>query len=96
MSEPAADQPLVEMQDVQVVAMRDPSRIVLENVNWIVRPAEFWVVAGPQRSGKSDLLLHAAGLIAPASGVCRGKSPRQPARSTHPRRPKRRTRLVRP
>ncbi|MGA2247818.1 MAG: ATP-binding cassette domain-containing protein [Verrucomicrobiota bacterium] len=71
MSEAASQQPIVEMNGMQVVALRDPSLVVLENVNWLVRPGEFWVVAGPQHSGKSDLLLHAAGLMTPAEGVCR-------------------------
>jgi ABC-type sulfate/molybdate transport systems ATPase subunit len=35
-----------------------------------VLPRDFWVVAGPQHSGKSDLLMHAAGLINPVSGTC--------------------------
>jgi len=62
---------MVEMQGVQVAAWRDPSLIVLEEVTWSVRPGEFWVVAGSPRSGKSDLLLHAAGLMAPSVGTCR-------------------------
>jgi sulfate transport system ATP-binding protein len=35
-----------------------------------VRPGEFWVVAGPPHSGKTDLLLHAAGLMTPSAGTC--------------------------
>jgi phospholipid/cholesterol/gamma-HCH transport system ATP-binding protein len=71
MTEALSHQPLLEMKDAQIVALRDTSLVLLDNVNWTVRPGEFWVVAGPQRSGKSDLLLHAAGLIAPANGECR-------------------------
>jgi ABC-type transporter Mla maintaining outer membrane lipid asymmetry ATPase subunit MlaF len=59
------------MTGVQVVALRDTSLVVLEDVNWSVQAGEFWVVAGPQHSGKSDLLLHAAGLMAPLVGICR-------------------------
>jgi ABC-type transporter Mla maintaining outer membrane lipid asymmetry ATPase subunit MlaF len=58
----------MEMRDVSVAAMRDATFIVLENVNWSVAANEFWVVAGPQHSGKTDLLMLAAGLMAPASG----------------------------
>src|SRR5208283_4053689 len=47
-----------------------PSLMVLENVHWSVLPGDFWVVAGSQHAGKSDLLLHAAGLVAPADGTC--------------------------
>lgn len=66
-----SDQAMVEMRGVQVTALRDSSLVVLENVNWSVLPGEFWVVAGPQLAGKSDLLLHAAGLLAPIAGECR-------------------------
>jgi putative ABC transport system ATP-binding protein len=61
----------IEMLGVSVAALRDPTLTLLHDVNWTVQPGEFWVVAGPPRSGKSDLLLHAAGLLAPAAGVCR-------------------------
>ena len=68
------------MQGVQVAALRDPSLIVLEEVTWSVRTGEFWVVAGPQHSGKSDLLLHAAGLMTPpARARCRVFGMRHPA-----------------
>jgi ABC-type transporter Mla maintaining outer membrane lipid asymmetry ATPase subunit MlaF len=59
------------MQDLPVAALRDPSLTLLHEVNWTVQPGEFWVVAGLPHSGKSDLLLHAAGLLAPAAGMCR-------------------------
>jgi phospholipid/cholesterol/gamma-HCH transport system ATP-binding protein len=71
MSETAFNPALIEMRDVCIGALRDPSLAVLEGVNWTVLPGEFWVVAGPQHSGKTDLLLHAAGLMAPGRGVCR-------------------------
>ena len=61
---------IIEMRGVQVAAVRDPSLMVIENVNWSVQPGEFWVVAGSQHSGKSDLLLHAAGLMTPVEGTC--------------------------
>jgi len=70
---------ILELQGVHVAALRDPSLIVLEEVTWAVRPGEFWVVAGGHHSGKSDLLLHAAGLMTPAAGACRvfGRDPGQ-------------------
>jgi ABC-type transporter Mla maintaining outer membrane lipid asymmetry ATPase subunit MlaF len=58
----------IEMRGVNVGTMRDPTFIVLENVDWSVVAGEFWVVAGTQHSGKSDLLMLAAGLMTPASG----------------------------
>jgi len=71
MSETVFNSAVIEMRSVQVAAMRDTLLTVLEDVNWSVLPGEFWVVAGPQHSGKSDLLLHAAGLMTPVSGTCR-------------------------
>jgi ABC-type transporter Mla maintaining outer membrane lipid asymmetry ATPase subunit MlaF len=62
---------IIEMRDVTVAAMRDASFAVVENVNWSVLPNEFWVIGGQQYSGKSDLLMLAAGLMNPMSGTCR-------------------------
>jgi ABC-type transporter Mla maintaining outer membrane lipid asymmetry ATPase subunit MlaF len=62
---------VMEMRDVEVAALRDPSVIVLEQVNWTVLENEFWVVAGPQQSGKSDLLALGAALMNPAAGTFR-------------------------
>jgi ABC-type transporter Mla maintaining outer membrane lipid asymmetry ATPase subunit MlaF len=62
---------VIEMRGVQVAALRDSSLAVLDDVNWSVLPGEFWVLAGLQHSGKSDLLMHAAGLLTPAGGSCR-------------------------
>ncbi len=61
--------PAIEMREVNVAAMRDASFAVLENVNWLVQTGEFWVVAGQEHSGKSDLLMLAAGLMTPATGT---------------------------
>jgi ABC-type transporter Mla maintaining outer membrane lipid asymmetry ATPase subunit MlaF len=71
MSETKPHPAVIEMCGAQIAALRDASLTVLEDVNWSVLPGEFWVVAGPQHSGKSDLLLHAAGLLTPAAGICR-------------------------
>jgi ABC-type transporter Mla maintaining outer membrane lipid asymmetry ATPase subunit MlaF len=60
--------PPIEMIGVAVSTMRDPATIVLENVNWTVAPGEFWIIAAPQYSGKSDFLMTTAGLIPPADG----------------------------
>jgi ABC-type transporter Mla maintaining outer membrane lipid asymmetry ATPase subunit MlaF len=60
--------PILEMRGVNVAAMRDASFMVIENVNWSVAAGEFWVVGGQEYSGKSDLLMLAAGLMMPASG----------------------------
>ena len=60
----------IEMRGVTVAAMRDASFTVIEDVNWSVAAGEFWVVAGQEHSGKSDLLMLAAGLMPPADGTC--------------------------
>jgi ABC-type transporter Mla maintaining outer membrane lipid asymmetry ATPase subunit MlaF len=65
-SPPAA--PVLEMREVTVAARRDPAAAVAEAVNWTVRRGEFWVVGAPQHSGKSDFLLFAGGMAAPARG----------------------------
>ncbi len=62
--------PAIEMRGVTVNAMRDASFTVLEDVNWRVAPGEFWVVAGQEHSGKTDLLMLAAGLMPPPAGSC--------------------------
>jgi ABC-type transporter Mla maintaining outer membrane lipid asymmetry ATPase subunit MlaF len=63
--------PVIEMCGVSVTAMRDASFTVLEDVNWPVAAGEFWVIAGQEHSGKSDLLMLAAGLMSPSSGGCK-------------------------
>jgi ABC-type transporter Mla maintaining outer membrane lipid asymmetry ATPase subunit MlaF len=60
--------PAIEMRGVSVNAMRDASFTVVEDVNWSVAPGEFWVIAGQEHSGKSDLLMLAAGLMTPGAG----------------------------
>ncbi len=65
-------QPVVlEMSAASIGALRDTSHVVVADVNWSVAAGEFWVVAGQQQSGKSDLLMHAAGLMTPLQGSCR-------------------------
>ena len=61
----------IEMRGVAVNSMKDPGVAVAENVDWSVAPGEFWVVAGPQCSGKSDFLMLTGGLMAPTDGVYR-------------------------
>lgn len=63
--------PVMEMRGVTVGAMRDVTFTAVEDVNWSVAAGEFWVVAGPQQSGKSDLLMLAAGLMPPLAGDCK-------------------------
>ena len=60
--------PAIEMRGVNVAAMRDATFTVVEGVNWSVAAGEFWVIAGQEHSGKSDLLMLAAGLMSPVAG----------------------------
>jgi len=60
--------PAIEMRGVSVATMRDVSFTVVEEVNWSVAAGEFWVIAGPQQSGKSDFLMMTAGLMSPVQG----------------------------
>ncbi|MGH7952248.1 MAG: ATP-binding cassette domain-containing protein [Limisphaerales bacterium] len=61
-------QNVIEMIGVDIGTMRDPGFIVLENVNWRAAPGEFWVIAAPPYSGKSDFLMTTAGLMPPTKG----------------------------
>jgi ABC-type transporter Mla maintaining outer membrane lipid asymmetry ATPase subunit MlaF len=70
MSENDFNPAVIEMRAAQVASLREATFTVLADVNWTVLPGEFWIVAGQQHSGKSDLLLHAAGLMVPARGRC--------------------------
>ena len=62
------NRPAIEMRGVNIAAMRDASFTVVEDVNWSVAAGEFWVIAGPEHSGKSDFLMTTAGLMMPAGG----------------------------
>lgn len=63
--------PAIEMRGVGVGSMRDPDRLVVDDVNWTVAPGDFWAVGGLQGTGKSDLLLLTGGLSAPVHGTYR-------------------------
>ncbi|MDB6125195.1 MAG: transporter related-protein [Pedosphaera sp.] len=70
-SNAASETPVIEMERVKIGSLRDPRLTMLEDVNWTVRAGEYWVIAGLQSSGKSDLLSTTAGLIAPQGGTYR-------------------------
>lgn len=63
--------PAIEMRGVAFGAMSDQSATVAEDVNWTVNAGEFWVVAGAQRSGKTDFLMLTDGLLPPTRGTYR-------------------------
>src|SRR6266850_232813 len=62
----------IELAGVDVTHYESASETVLvREVNWRIGYGEFWVVGGRQSSGKSSLLLTAAGLNRPAGGTLR-------------------------
>ena len=51
------------------VDIRRQGTVVLEGLNWQVRPGERWVILGPNGSGKTTLVDLIAGLLVPDSGA---------------------------
>jgi len=70
MSAPPSTQisPVVEMRGVAVTSLRDLNTVAVEEVNWTVAAGDFWVIGGLHGSGKTDLLMLAGGMAAPARG----------------------------
>ncbi|MCU0772779.1 MAG: ATP-binding cassette domain-containing protein [Verrucomicrobia bacterium] len=64
----AAGTRVIELEEVSIASLHRSGVTVLQRVDWRVEPGEFWVVAGHHASGKSDLLMTLAGLIAPGAG----------------------------
>jgi phospholipid/cholesterol/gamma-HCH transport system ATP-binding protein len=60
---PVSPAVLLELRAVSVAARLPAPEPVLADVNWTVRSGEFWVIGGLPASGKSQLLLAAAGLL---------------------------------
>ncbi len=75
MTAPTADVdknvPVLVMRSVAVATLRDPSMLLLEDVNWTVSRGDYWAIGGLLRSGKTDLLSVAGGLAQPVRGECR-------------------------
>ena len=63
--------PIIEMTGVSIGSIQDLSHIVLEEVNWKVNAGEFWVLAGMDASGKTDLLWMTGGIMPPQAGSYR-------------------------
>ena len=62
---------VIDMTAVSAGSLRDPNIPVFENVHWRVAADDYWVVAGPHGSGKSDFLMMVAGLMPPSQGSYR-------------------------
>jgi phospholipid/cholesterol/gamma-HCH transport system ATP-binding protein len=55
--------PPVEFIDASIPALESLNKsIVLENVNWVVNPFDYWIIGALPGTGKSDLLATAAAL----------------------------------
>lgn len=63
--------PAIDMRNVTVGALHDPSTTSVEGVNWTVQAGEFWVIGGLHGSGKTDFLSLTAGLIGGLTGEYR-------------------------
>jgi ABC-type transporter Mla maintaining outer membrane lipid asymmetry ATPase subunit MlaF len=70
-TQPKPSIPVLAMRGVAISALSDPSKVVLEDVNWTVRRGDYWAIGGLLRSGKSDLLYVAGGLAQPTKGEFR-------------------------
>ena len=66
-----AEPPAIELVDVAVPSQQERARAILEGVHWRVRPGDFWAIGGLTHSGKTNLMLVAAGVLCPLRGVYR-------------------------
>lgn len=75
MTPPGNDRPappaIMELEDAAIPSLHDKSRVVLEGVNWRVNDGDFWAIAGLARSGKTNLMMTAAGVLRPLRGTYR-------------------------
>jgi ABC-type transporter Mla maintaining outer membrane lipid asymmetry ATPase subunit MlaF len=62
------ESPVIELAQADIASARDYNVVRLHAVDWRINQGDFWAVAGPPDSGKTDLLSTAAGLQRPASG----------------------------
>ncbi|MCX6898633.1 MAG: ATP-binding cassette domain-containing protein [Verrucomicrobia bacterium] len=70
-AETIARPPVIEMLNAAITSARAPDTAVISGINWIVSLDDYWVIGGPTSSGKSNLLVTAAGLQRPLCGVHR-------------------------
>ena len=70
-ADPELPAPVLELVNVSVPDGSSTEEAILENVNWRIEAGEFWFVGGLHQSGKTDLLMVAAGLIPALAGTCR-------------------------
>src|SRR5258708_40369459 len=63
------DAAAIELAGAHVSYMNAPEIGLIEDVNWRIGTGDFWVVSGRPASGKSSLLMTAAGLNRPVRGT---------------------------
>lgn len=63
-----AAETILELRDVSVPSRRDNETVSVEGVNWTAGAGEFWILGGPQGSGKSDVMFMVAGMTKPLRG----------------------------
>ncbi|MEO5804787.1 MAG: ATP-binding cassette domain-containing protein [Verrucomicrobiota bacterium] len=61
--------PLIEMIDASIAPAQLHRVTELKEINWCVKPGNFWAIGGLHGSGKTDFMATAAGLQQPAAGV---------------------------
>jgi iron complex transport system ATP-binding protein len=66
MAEGEGDRPVLSLRGLRVT--RD-GRPLLDDIDWLVRPSERWVVLGPNGSGKTTLLRVAGARLWPTAGT---------------------------
>ena len=62
---------VIELVGVQISQVDAPEVMMMGDVSWRIGGGDFWVVSGRQASGKSSLLLTAAGMNRPMRGTLR-------------------------
>lgn len=62
------DAAVLELVDATTPSLRDRSQAALESVNWRVNAGDFWAIAGLAHSGKTNLMMVAAGVLRPIRG----------------------------
>lgn len=65
---PQPTAPVFEMRGVAAASRQELEDVSVDVGDWRVEAGDFWVIGGPQRSGKTDFLMMLGSLIAPARG----------------------------
>jgi ABC-type transporter Mla maintaining outer membrane lipid asymmetry ATPase subunit MlaF len=67
----SAEPPVLELVDAVIPSQHERFHTVLEGVQWRVRPGDFWAIGGLAHSGKTNLMMVAAGILRPVRGIYR-------------------------